>query len=61
MALGKLFSADRLAAAIAANMAPERVSLYGPPIEEVLAGLVKRERTRTPRHRRSQGTPQPER
>jgi hypothetical protein len=48
----KRFSADRLAAAVAANMSPERVSLYGPPVEEVLAGLLKR--ARTPRHRRSQ-------
>ena len=58
MARGKCFSADRLAAAVAANMAPERVSLYGPPIEEVLGELLKS--AREPRHRRSRRPPTPE-
>jgi len=41
MARRRRFSADRLAAAVAANRSVERVSLYGPPFEEVVAGLLK--------------------
>jgi hypothetical protein len=41
MARRRRFSADRLTAAVAANRSVQRVSLYGPPFEEVVAGLLK--------------------
>ncbi|MGO9659574.1 MAG: hypothetical protein ACLQVK_01205 [Acidimicrobiales bacterium] len=50
MAHGKWFSVDRIAAAVAVSRSPQRVSLYGAPTVEIVAGTL--EPDRAPQHRR---------
>ena len=56
MAHGKWFSVDRIAAAVAASRSPQRVSLYGAPTVEIVAGTL--DSVRSPQHRRGQGAPE---
>jgi hypothetical protein len=56
MAYGKWFSLDRIAAAVAASRSPQRVSLYGAPTVEIVAGTL--EGVRPPQHRRGRGAPE---
>ena len=53
VARAKWLSVDRIAAAVAANQSPQRVSLYGSPTVDVLAGHLNS--AKAPRHRRARG------